>query len=341
MNFYLIVSVCIFNFLVALFFTKWLSYYYEKIGILDFPTDRSIHKAPISKGGGGGIIFTIVISHFLFWLLDIPLTGWELWAGVILIALTGFMEDRKGLPISIRLAVQVIVSIFIIFQTKGFTQFPFPQPLNFELGWLAFPLNLIWLISVTNFFNFMDGIDGYAGTQAFISSIFLALIGFSGPVFYTGLVIAFACLGFLIWNWHPAKVFMGETGAATLGFLFAALPFFINSIPTDQDVFMVAIFLWFFLADGAFTLLRRAFKGEKVWQAHRSHLYQRLVISGLNHVQVALGVMTSALFLSIFTLFCWKNGFNMWYPLFLGVVLFISYWAFTVFREQKAASVNQ
>jgi UDP-N-acetylmuramyl pentapeptide phosphotransferase/UDP-N-acetylglucosamine-1-phosphate transferase len=161
----------------------------------------------------------------------------------------------------------------------------------------------LWFVGLVNVYNFMDGIDGIAGLQAVVAGVAWAIIGtvLSLPlVQLTGAVIASAALGFLTLNWHPAKIFMGDAGSTVLGFLFATLPFLATveggerlgargeRLELTRSLIIGAILVWPFLADGIFTFLRRLKNRENVLQAHRSHLYQRLVIAGHSHTRVTV-----------------------------------------------------
>ena len=321
-------------FLSAFITIKWIAGYFTKNELIDIPNFRSSHEHPKPKGGGIGVVLTILIAGLCLHFLGYPLVGTEFWIGIIVIAITGVVEDVRRLPIWFRLLIQIIVSLQILAFTGGFHLLPLPQPLNVSLPeWLLFPLGLLWIVGVINLYNFMDGIDGYAGTQAVIGGIALAIFSGGGSVLIIGLILAFASLGFLVLNWQPAKVFLGEAGATTIGFILACLPFYISNTDVSLAVLFTSLTLWFFLADGAFTLLKRALKGEKIWEAHRSHLYQRLVISGWSHNKVVISVMACSLILTAFAYLSFKLSISLWYSLLLAFFLFLAYWRITIFRE--------
>jgi UDP-N-acetylmuramyl pentapeptide phosphotransferase/UDP-N-acetylglucosamine-1-phosphate transferase len=157
-------------------------------------------------------------------------------------------------------------------------------------AWWGIPLAFFWLVGLTNAYNFMDGIDGLAASQAMIAGAGWAVIGTVAgqpTTYFLGLLVAASSLGFLIHNWQPARIFMGDVGSAFLGFTFAFLTL---KAGREASRFVLAgvLLVWPFIFDTAFTFLRRLFKGESVFSAHRSHLYQRLVLSGLSHATVAL-----------------------------------------------------
>ena len=178
-------------------------------------------------------------------------------------------------------------------------------------------LTFLWIVWLTNAYNFMDGIDGIAGTQALTAGIGWFVIGgisdFPLTGFYGG-IIAFSTLGFLVLNWQPAKIFMGDVGSAFLGFTFAVMPLLArrefnlttkNSSDCSNLWVLGIVLVWLFVFDTVFTFIRRAVKKEKVWEAHRSHLYQRLVIKGFSHqtVTIIYGLISAlTIFATVFLL---------------------------------------
>jgi UDP-N-acetylmuramyl pentapeptide phosphotransferase/UDP-N-acetylglucosamine-1-phosphate transferase len=157
---------------------------------------------------------------------------------------------------------------------------------------------VLWVVGLTNAYNFMDGIDGISGAQAIVAGVAFALAAAKGGLTGTAvcaIAIAAANAGFLIHNWSPARVFMGDVGSAFLGFSFAVMALEIAAW-SPSAAFAAALSLWPFILDTSLTFLRRAFRGENVFQSHRSHLYQRLVIAGWSHARVTvLYALTAAL----------------------------------------------
>jgi UDP-N-acetylmuramyl pentapeptide phosphotransferase/UDP-N-acetylglucosamine-1-phosphate transferase len=181
-------------------------------------------------------------------------------------------------------------SALLIVWDAGFFQtvyLPFLGQINFGYGGIFF--TLFWIVWLTNAYNFMDGIDGLAGLQAFTAGIgwLVAgkILGINEAAFYGG-VVAFSCAGFLFHNWEPAKIFMGDVGSAFLGFTFSVLPLLArNEKPEYGHILPIigVLLLWLFIFDSVFTLVRRTLKKEKIWEAHREHVYQKLVIKGYSH----------------------------------------------------------
>jgi Fuc2NAc and GlcNAc transferase len=231
--------------------------------------------------------------------------------------------------------------VLVIYQTGDMKSLPFPAPLNIELGWFGYIFTGIWIISVINFFNFLDGIDGFSGSQAMVAGIGLVAICLLDESGTVAVCIAGAAFGFLLFNWHPAKIFMGDVGSVSLGFIFATLPFYSSNASAEIVVFSTAIFLWFFLADGAFTLIRRALNKERVWEAHRSHLYQRLNKAGWKHDKIVLLVMSLSCTVIGIQVYLFKIGYpHTWWSLLAGLVLFGGYVGFVFMKENQSQTTN-
>jgi Fuc2NAc and GlcNAc transferase len=201
------------------------------------------------------------------------------------IAVLGLIDDFRQLPALVRLIVQATLAAGVVAAVG-----PAPLPGLSADSWWASLLTVAWIGTLTNAYNFMDGIDGIAGAQALVGGIGWTAVGLLAgvpDVAALGLMLAAASCGFLLHNWHPAKVFMGDAGSGFFGFLFAALPL----LPPSGHVPMLwcaVLLMWPFLFDFGFTLLRRARRGENVLSPHRSHIYQRLVLTGRSHSHVAL-----------------------------------------------------
>lgn len=321
-----LIIVILLSCLVCSLFVRCLVPFLKAHQFMDCPNERSAHQAPTPRGGGLSIIFTLILGVFIFISLGYKVPGIELFAALVLMAIAGLLDDRFSLPIGVRLFVQLFAALIVYSKIGGFENFPLPEPLNFQLGIAALPVNMLWILAVVNIFNFLDGIDGYAAVQSVLAGLFLAIADWMGPVMPVGLCIAGASLGYLTYNWHPAKVFMGDVGSSSLGFLFACLPFYVQSLTPEKSVFLTSLLLWFFLADGTFTLIRRAFRGEKIWVPHRSHLYQRLTTSGWSQDRVVLWVMSFSALLSVLTV---ANQYfrmiNDWVLLVVAMLLFGGY----------------
>ena len=331
------IAVLVVAFVIAWAVTKVLIPLLKKRGVLDVPNARSSHVVPTPRGGGIGIIAGLIAGLVTASLLGMQLPGSELLVGAALVALIGFADDHSGgLSIRLRLALQLAAAGVVVFHAGGIARVPLPEPLNVPLGPLAIPLALIWIVAVTNLYNFLDGMDGFAGLQGAVAGLGVAFLGQDNLFFTIGFAVTGACAGFLLHNWHPAKVFMGDTGSGTLGFLLAALPFQLQMSGRGGAVFVVAMCLWFFLADGVFTILSRLFRGEKIWEPHRSHLYQRLVKAGLPHDRAAVRIIGAATVLAALAIISFRMGkaTAQWSVLATSMGGFFAYYCWTWKRER-------
>ncbi len=283
--------------------------YFRRWGLhkqfLDIPNERSSHTEPIPHGAGLIIVIICLVSYIP---VSIYITGsfsWGYFVGGFLVAAISFVDDIRWVPFGWRLLVHSIAAILLIVDVDTWHGMSLLGP--YTLGNWGYVLTFLWIVWMINSYNFMDGIDGLAGLQAVITGIGWMVLSYIVQMpelaIFSG-IIAAASLGFLMHNWNPANIFMGDVGSAFLGFTFAALPLLgRTSAVKSIDLLPIAavLFVWLFLFDSLVTLLRRAFRGEKVWKAHREHLFQRLVSSGLPHHSVTMlyGVLASLLVISV------------------------------------------
>lgn len=268
--------------------------------ILDRPNDRSSHSIPTPRGGGLGVV-PVLVGAWALWAglggaapFGLPLLTWVVLAGAAALAALSWLDDLLTLPAAPRFVAQGVAVAAALVLLPG-------DALVFQ-GWLPLwadrliaGLGWLWFI---NLYNFMDGIDGITGMQTTTIGSGLAVLVLIGSaplaVLAPAVMLVAAALGFLVWNWHPAKVFLGDVGSVPLGFLIG----FLLVVTAAHGGLVVALILpLYYLVDATWTLLARALRGEKPWQAHRSHFYQRAVRAGASHAQVsaAVGVVGVAL----------------------------------------------
>jgi Fuc2NAc and GlcNAc transferase len=244
--------------------------------ILDLPNERSAHTQPTPRGGGIGLFIGLVVSMAAMSLQGQawPWPVWQLLMAASVLVVVGAIEDRKGLPVGIRFCLYTLISLTVSYLLLGSASI-----------WLLLPaaLYLLWMM---NLFNFMDGIDGIA-----VSETIFVCLAVAGLVAWQGgdatyallcLLVAGAACGFLYWNWSPARLFMGDAGSISLGFLLAALSL-LGQLSGALPLLCWLILMAVFIADASGTLLRRALAGERVTEALSSHLYQRLARHWRSH----------------------------------------------------------
>ena len=277
------------SFLVAALLTplvRWLSLRHGHA--LDVPGERSSHQAPTPRAGGVAIIAGIVMAVALFGVWrDFRLVSLLAWGGIV--AALSLLDDFRSIRPVVKLLVHVVAAVFtVVLADVTLKVVELPSSELFRLGVLAIPVTLFWIIGLTNAYNFMDGVNGMAGLEAVVAGgVFAGLFlraGDSGGAFLSLSVVG-AAAGFLLWN-IGGRIFMGDVGSATLGFLFAVLAL---RLPYWEVSFIAAILpLLPFLLDTGVTLILRASRGEALFSAHRSHFYQRLVALGWPHLAVSV-----------------------------------------------------
>lgn len=306
--------------------------------LLDIPNERSLHAAPVPKGGGLAIVTTVLVGYTAAMSIvsDLPPRLPAYIFSVLIVVGVSAIDDLFCLPVKWRLTVHIIAATLFVYAAGFVNRLELPVIGNLDLGWLWMPLTVLWIAWVTNAYNFMDGIDGIAAGQAIVAGTGWCILGWLNdqPLLgFLGFAVANANLGFLGHNWPPARIFMGDVGSAFLGFTFAALP--VIGFQYNPGLLMPGILLlWPFLFDTTFTLFRRLFRKENILVAHSSHLYQRLVHIGFEHRFVTLLYIGLAVIGSILT-FCWIMGSEL-VRLLVGLALFglcVALWLFVVVCE--------
>jgi UDP-N-acetylmuramyl pentapeptide phosphotransferase/UDP-N-acetylglucosamine-1-phosphate transferase len=263
--------------------------------VLDIPNERSSHAQPTPRGGGLMVLIVMLAGLLVLAFAGRSSPTSNVWSvagvglGVALVAGVSWWDDLRSVSFRVRFAVHIVAAVLAVASAGAWHVVTLPGIGDVALGWAAGPVTLLWIVGLTSAYNFMDGIDGLAGGQAVIAGLGWGVLGWlTGHPFLAtvGFLAAGASLGFLGHNWHPASIFMGDVGSATLGYLFAVM-----SVAGAQRSPSLAwagfLLVWPFVFDTAFTLLRRIRLGEDVFQAHRSHLYQRLVRTGVSQSATA------------------------------------------------------
>jgi UDP-N-acetylmuramyl pentapeptide phosphotransferase/UDP-N-acetylglucosamine-1-phosphate transferase len=265
--------------------------YLDKRAILDKPNERSSHKNPTPRGGGIALVPVVVIAWGAVGILfHASFVHWVVIAAGAALGAVSWIDDVRGLSPAPRF-LSHIAAVAIVLALLP------PDKLVFQ-GWLPLALDrivagLLWVWFV-NLFNFMDGIDGITGVETAALGIGIAIISAVGGLTVAhvelaplGLALAATAIGFLFWNWHPARIFMGDVGSVPLGFFTGWL---LIAAAADGAWAAALILPAYYLADATITLGRRAARLEPVWQAHREHFYQRAVAAGWSHDRVALSI---------------------------------------------------
>ena len=316
--------------------TKVVLVQLQRRSLLDLPNDRSSHSVPTPRGGGLAVLFVILTSLMLLTALgDVPKPQ-AIWLFTLMLALgaLSWADDLRGLNPFLRLGGHVVgVSMAM---ALGLIDGPvFGGALPPLLDKIAVAFLWVWFI---NLFNFMDGIDGIAGTEAASIGIGItalaALLGIGGGLPYIALGLAGAAMGFLIWNWHPAKIFLGDVGSVPIGFL---LGWLLMSIAAKGYWAAALILPGYFLVDATVTLLKRLLRGEKIWQAHREHFYQHAVLLGKSHAEVSSAIAVANVLLIALALAA-TPGHEHW--AIIGAVCVVSFLIVWMLRSTRIAPVE-
>jgi len=340
-NWLLYIAVFACAFAVSLFATPYAKTIAIKLGAIDYPKKRGMHKKPVPRMGGiaiflGFILSMLIIAPFASELREKEFFGFII--GGIIIFVLGAIDDIKNLNAKTKLAVQIVVGLIVIFSGTEIDVVFFPMLTN--LGILSKPFTLFWIIGITNAINLIDGLDGLAAGVSSIGALCLMVLciltGTQVAVILTA-ALAGSCLGFLPRNFNPADIIMGDSGSTFLGYVLA-----VSSI---MGVFKTYLALAVVLAclalalpifDTLFAMLRRAINGQPVMQADRGHIHHRLIDSGWTHKQAVLIIygisFASALFSITLAL---KNYFASTITLIATVVLTV-----IVFIYKKRVSVD-
>jgi Fuc2NAc and GlcNAc transferase len=312
-----------------------------RLGLLDLPNERSSHLATTPRGGGLGIVAGVAAGIIFLTAVGVQLDRnlGVLLAGVVVLAALGLIDDLRSVPALYRLAVQVVVAVAVVALIGGVDRLPLPPPLDLPIGWLGVPLAVVWLVTVTNFYNFMDGIDGLAGGQGFASCAGVIIGIWSGGAVELAVVLAAACLGFLLLNSPPARVFLGDSGSYSLGFAIAGLPLLAPDFGRPMALFGVAAGLALFLLDPLETLIRRARAGKRIGIGHREHSYQALASSRDRHRRVTLALVLTGLVLALGGGLSYHLQWLAWPTLVAALVAFAIEW-FLARRAGAAPAVR-
>lgn len=312
----------------------------------DIPTERSSHKVPTPKGGGIGFVLFSIIALSIYLAVNGTLFTKPLLVFLIasvIIASLGWFDDKHDLSKRIRFGVQLLTALMIIIMVTNLDSVYLPIVGLVDLGIAGGFLALIWITGSTNIYNFMDGVDGIASMQAIgvcIGWMVFAYIWNVPELFYLNSFLLAAICGFLFYNWPPAKIFMGDVGSIYLGFVFGAMPFMAAKLSSDVSIGMTiwvsAFLLWPFLFDGSYTIFRRLSNEENIFEAHRSHLYQRLNIEGWGHKGISILYMLFSLICIVFSVAFYLSSAWIQVIIFITLVLLSVFYVVFVKKTELA-----
>jgi Fuc2NAc and GlcNAc transferase len=276
------------------FLTRVYRRYAVTRGVWDTPNIRSAHAKPTSRGGGVSIFLCVTAAAVLFWtqgVIDTSLFA-AISGGGVIVATIGFFDDHKPMRTAVRAVVHGLAAAWASLWLGTLQSLDLGWTI-WNLHWLGDVLTFFGLIWMTNLYNFMDGIDGLAGLEAVFAGTcgggIILVTGGRGDLALLAWVTASAAAGFLVWNWPPAKIFMGDVGSGFLGFVFGVL-----AISSAKErpwlLWPWLILLSVFIVDSTLTLMRRLITGARWYEAHCSHAYQHAARRWGSHSKVTLTI---------------------------------------------------
>lgn len=273
---------------------RWLA---PRVRLIDVPVSRSAHSEPVPVGGGVSIVALIlVLIAYCYWTEQIPAKEFAALMAGLVIACIGIVDDIKQLDVRWRIPAQFLVSAFVVYclgdvPAIDFGFFYFPESLLLNV--LAV-FALVWLL---NLFNFMDGIDGIAATELIAVSLVSLLIVINSDTVLTLLSVSFAAVaaGFLLWNWAPAKIFMGDVGSSFIGFTLGVMAL-LSMFHGSMTVWTWVLLLGVFIVDATLTLFVRFRNRQRWYEGHACHAYQNAARHYKSHAKVTITTLLINLF---------------------------------------------
>lgn len=339
-------------FVSAWWLTKSLCSPKSFLSILAHPNERTLHARPTPQTGGlavvGSVVISLILAASLLAIIEpekpvLPkgMASGSLWIvlSMLLVFVVSFIDDCTGLPASLRLGVQAVAAGIVI-GGVGLTvsSVPIPGGPTLHLGLAAIPVSALLLIWMANLYNFMDGMDGFAGGMTFWGFGFLAYFGWQVqfPIMVIiSTLVALGALGFLLHNFPPARIFMGDAGSITIGFLAGTL-MILGVREGIFDLWVPIMIFSPFILDATVTLTHRAFRRQKIWEAHREHYYQRVVLSGWSHRRTVLAEYAVMIVCGGFAVL-YHHASETWRLIILGtwVVMFFALGSLVRVIEQR------
>jgi len=290
-----------FSSLTSTLILKFIIPFLRKFELIDIPNHRSSHKKTQVNAGGLSFIFTTLISSLLQSNLEILI--------IFPMAVIGFLDDKYKISSILRFIMQAFTVFALLYVSEIYKYLLFDN--SSILNYIFFGFLIFFGVGLINCINFMDGIDGLVGISV-IPALLLIAITFCEPAY----ALIGGVIGFLIWNWHPSKVFMGDTGSLFLG---SFLCYAIYNSPTFELGISICLILSPLILDSGFTLIKRIIDKENIFKAHKQHLYQKLEQYGFKHSTISLIYFLSSLFL---TLIFYLTGF---YGLIFGTLIIFNF----------------
>ena len=331
-----IVLSFVFSFGISFCITPPVKVFAEKVGAIDVPKDgRRVHDHPIPRMGGMAIFVGFLMSIIVFVSFSTQIMGIVI--GALIIAMMGAVDDIMNLNPWVKLIVQIIAALVAIRCGIVFTAISNPNFLSYnttiQIGWLAIPLTILWIVGCTNAINLIDGLDGLAVGVSAISSFSMMIVALFVADANTTFILAAlcgACVGFMPYNMNPAKIFMGDVGSQFLGYVLATTSIMgLFKLHTVITFIVPVLAMAIPLADTLFAIVRRTLKGQSPFQADKGHFHHRLLALGLSQKQaVAVLYGISAVMGLVGVLLAGKNTLMRILCVVAAFIVSLSVWFF-------------
>ncbi|MDD9334979.1 MAG: UDP-phosphate alpha-N-acetylglucosaminyltransferase [Rickettsiaceae bacterium] len=295
------------SFIATSFLTWLLISSLPSFGVVDIPDPRRVHSRITPRGGGLAIVIVVIIAliAYEYFSTKTLINSIKIVPLLLIISSISFLDDLISIPIFVRLIFHIICSTIAIFL------FLFPVVLfHHELPlYIDFMLSIMGLIVFLNIYNFLDGIDGISGAESIHLSITILILCYLKSdiiininfIIVLNIIILACSIGFLIFNWHPAKIFLGDVGSISLGFLLGLCLLLISA--SSVHLFVASsIASLYYLADGGLTILIRLVNKEKIWQPHLKHFFQKAVRNGKSHKEVVSRIIICNILLMVLSI---------------------------------------
>lgn len=296
MNILFLIRHILFAGLIFALSTAMTTFLVRYLNVLDIPNERSSHTKATPRGGGAAIVAAFIVGISLIHLIgDKSPIYTNYFLGFVIasfvIASISLYDDIKHCSFKVKLGGQLLAILIAMQSGIVIDEANLPWLGDIQWGGWAYPLTLLWMLGLTNAYNFIDGLDSLAAGTAVVAAFFLSLISFQQGslfIYLASLTLGAASLGFLIRNLPPAKIFMGDVGSTFLGLTFAVMAIIAARYDhSHTSLFVVPLLLFHFIFDTTFTFLRRLLSGDQIFMPHRTHIYQLLHRLGYSHGKVA------------------------------------------------------
>jgi UDP-N-acetylmuramyl pentapeptide phosphotransferase/UDP-N-acetylglucosamine-1-phosphate transferase len=312
---FVLILICALG-LLSFFLTFVIKQFALRNKLFDIPNERSLHDSPTPKGGGLAIIVPWYIGITILYFCGIIERSlyFALLSGIML-GVVSLIDDIRGLKPLIRLVVHFLTAILAFYFLKGLRPLVSFE-ININYNYIIYPIAIIGMVWFINLFNFMDGVDGFASVEVITICSVLFVMSWN----FVNILLISCITGFLYWNWPKAKIFMGDVGSTQLGFILVVLGIYFH------NVFEFSILNWIMLTspfwfDATLTLFRRWRNGENLSEAHRKHVYQRMVQAESSHEQINIYLILINVFI-IFLIILYRGHKILQIPLFVLSLIF-------------------